>query len=434
MVWKKKRDEGRFLSARNGDCLAAPFQCEYCWTVNIMGREVKAGSLGDQRLCSYIRRVNLDIFWSREPGTVGGTLSNVRKGRRLSEELGMKPVPMPLGPWPVKDTQGMQIAIEMLRASQGQGKNDESYVQFDSIRKLRGSYSNAYEATPQGCAITTSMKGGYGKTLTLTRCPTDSKLFQMFMRGCERRMGRLVMQEVGLSVEVLHEILGSLKQEISNPLTFYERKRLLVVSGAAFVILYAGALRGGEVFLVEASELSKLITQGRDHTTHPHVVVPLMGRFKGETGERNVLLAFTNVSTSGFRIREWVEVLVILLRNEGKHRKVGPAICDEDGFVLERSKLNGVLHQELLKVQASKPWLLDLGVKVEDKMSVHRSFRRGATTRAKEMNLSEKLVDMNNRWRKVQEKSGGMPSLPMSELYVEISQALGSKLAFSKSL
>ena len=66
--------------------------------------------------------------------------------------------------------------------------------------------------------------------------------------------------------------------------------------------------------------------------------------------------------------------------------------------------------------------------------SIHRSFRRGATTRAKEMKLSDKLVDMNNRWRKVQEKSGGLPSLPMSELYVEVSQALGSKVAFSEIL
>ena len=221
---------------------------------------------------------------------------------------------------------------------------------------------------------------------------------------------------------------------ISDPLTLYERKRMLIVAGAAFVILYAGALRGREVFLVESSKLSKLIFQGREHPSHPHVVVPLMGRFKGETGERNVLLAFANVSDSGIHIRKWVEWLVVVLRHEGKHRVVGPAICDEEGFVLERSKVNTILHQELIKVQSNKPWLLDAGVKVEDKMSIHRSFRQGATTRAKEMKLSDKLVEMNNRWRKVQEKSGGMPSLPMSELYVEISQALGSKIAFSKSL
>lgn len=361
-------------------------------------------------------------------------MSSLRKGKRLSEELGMKSVPLTLGPWPVNDTQGMQVAIEMLRSSQGKGKNDQTYVQFDSIRKLRGAYSNLYDATPQACAVTTTMKGGYGRTLVMTRCPTDSKLFQMFARGCEKRMGRFVLQELGLSVEILQEILGSLDTAIKDPLTLYERKRLYVVCGAAFAILYAGALRGGEVFLLEASELSKLIFQGKNHKSHPHVVIPLMGRFKGETGERNVLLAFANISKSGIEIRTWVERLVVILRNESKHQKVGPAICDKEGFVLERSALNGVFHQELLKVQTNKPWLLDSGLKVEDRMSIHRSFRRGATTRAKEMKLSEKLVDMNNRWRKVQEKSGGLPSLPMSELYVEISQALGSKVAFSEIL
>ena len=39
-----------------------------------------------------------------------------------------------------------------------------------------------------------------------------------------------------------------------------------------------------------------------------------------------------------------------------------------------------------------------------------------------------------NRWRKVQNKQGGLPNLPMSQLYVEITQALSSKLRFSKSL
>ena len=73
-------------------------------------------------------------------------------------------------------------------------------------------------------------------------------------------------------------------------------------------------------------------------------------------------------------------------------------------------------------------------VKVEKKMSVHRSFRRGATTRAKEAKVDQTIVDLNNRWRKVQEKKGALPSLPMSQLYLEISQALGSKLAFSRIL
>ena len=35
----------------------------------------------------------------------------------------------------------------------------------------------------------------------------------------------------------------------------------------------------------------------------PHVVVPLLGRFKGETGERSHLLVMTDRTVSGIAIR-----------------------------------------------------------------------------------------------------------------------------------
>ena len=71
------------------------------------------------------------------------------------------------------------------------------------------------------------------------------------------------------------------------------------MSGAAFVILFGGALRGGEVLLLEASELCKRVQAGKNHRSAPHVLVPLMGRFKGENGERNVLLALSSVTDNG---------------------------------------------------------------------------------------------------------------------------------------
>lgn len=78
--------------------------------------------------------------------------------------------------------------------------------------------------------------------------------------------------------------------------------------------------------------------------------------------------------------------------------------------------------------------IIPLDIEVRERFNIHRSFRRGATTRAKEMNVPESTIELNNRWRKVQNKQGGLPNLPMSQLYVEITQAFSSKLRFSKSL
>ena len=60
-----------------------------------------------------------------------------------------------------------------------------------------------------------------------------------------------------------------------------------------------------------------------------------MGRFKGKTGERNVLLALANETKSGLNVRVWVTRLIRLLIAERKHETIGPAICNADGFVME---------------------------------------------------------------------------------------------------
>ena len=102
--------------------------------------------------------------------------------------------------------------------------------------------------------------------------------------------------------------------------------------------------------------------------------------------------------------------------------------------MMERWRLNGELHSVLKQVQLWNPEIIPVDVDVEKKFSTYRSFRRGATTRAKEQGVSEPTIDMNNRWRKVQGRQGSLPNLPMTQLYVEITQALTTKLRFSKSL
>ena len=46
------------------------------------------------------------------------------------------------------------------------------------------------------------------------------------------------------------------------------------------VILFGGALKGGEVLLTEVCELVKIAKNGKSDTEAPHLVVPMMGRFK----------------------------------------------------------------------------------------------------------------------------------------------------------
>ena len=54
--------------------LFSPFQCNDCWFVNLTKRLSNETLEADVQLLAYIRQINLDVFWSNEPSTVGNTL------------------------------------------------------------------------------------------------------------------------------------------------------------------------------------------------------------------------------------------------------------------------------------------------------------------------------------------------------------------------
>ena len=57
VVWKRKEDKERFMVGRDGDMLMSPFQCDWCWFINLKGRTPVDGKLSDDNLLTYIRRL-----------------------------------------------------------------------------------------------------------------------------------------------------------------------------------------------------------------------------------------------------------------------------------------------------------------------------------------------------------------------------------------
>ena len=58
----------------------------------------------------------------------------------------------------------------------------------------------------------------------------------------EKRMGRLVVQSSGLSVELLLALLMAMELEYGTAAASYFRKRKLFMYGSAFVVLFSAAL------------------------------------------------------------------------------------------------------------------------------------------------------------------------------------------------
>ena len=72
---------------------------------------------------ALLRRVNLDLFWSRESSTITGNFGKVKKVMDLwSDRNNHGPLPA-ITPWEEADTMGMSTAISMLEHSLDMGPN-----------------------------------------------------------------------------------------------------------------------------------------------------------------------------------------------------------------------------------------------------------------------------------------------------------------------
>ena len=95
---------------------------------------------------------------------------------------------------------------------------------------------------------------------------------------------------------------------------------------------YGYSLQGYAGFWVYFQRLIYGIHIGKFERREPHLILSVMGIFKGEDRDHMHLLPLINVTQPGIRIRLWLERLVALLKAEG--RTNFPAFCDEEGYML----------------------------------------------------------------------------------------------------
>ena len=125
--FSKNKDEERCLVCRDRDHLLQPFQCTLCWFRNLKDRKPVGGDMVDDRLMVFIRRINLDLLWSRASVMVAANLSLFRKMTRAVDYLGTPPDFESPGPWPTKYEMGFTCALLMIRISQLEGNNQKGH-------------------------------------------------------------------------------------------------------------------------------------------------------------------------------------------------------------------------------------------------------------------------------------------------------------------
>ena len=404
------------------------FQCDNCLFYLLKQRYPIQDSLNDKLQLICIRRANLDAMWARETSTVENNRRQVKKQIELWNRLGVRPTYPQQGPFPYQDIQGVAVAVAMLLKSLDPGRY-AVYTQYETIRKFRSAFSNVYMASVTACLNSSTFGRSTVKSF-LTHCPTQSIWFERFATGCLKRMGQIIKRDLAISIEVLHHLLKQMKSDVKSS-TGYE-KHMLILAGAFSAICFCRSFRGHEVFLTDLKGLIDTNSKPLKSGPTDYVIIPLLGRFKGETGERYQLTPLAALTASGIELGFWVKLLIAMNKRLGLYH--GPVFCLRNGDPVSSKHLQPIILSELEKVQANFTGIIPESVDVQEDYGISRSFRRGAATHATNMKVSQSDIDAANRWRNAENAQGRKINQPMRDHYAEVSQMVPTLLRFSAAL
>jgi len=223
--------------------MICPFECDLCVFRKLNGRSPRPGTDKDALLMACIRRVNLDAFWARAPGTVTGNASRVRLTVELSTQLGLPNPPLhPPGPFPRFDHCGIRVAVLSVFYSLREGRHSRTHLQYETVRRLRSAVANQYQSTAAGAgepAVSTERRLG---TSRLSHDPCDSLWFSRWSAGCRKRMGQDWRPDLAVSSSLMHLLLGSCRRRIDMANSLPELENW-AMAGTYFCFCYVLSLR-----------------------------------------------------------------------------------------------------------------------------------------------------------------------------------------------
>ena len=420
----KEEGDDDYLVARKGDDLMCMFQCEVCHFRNMEGRDPEdVGS--DEKILRYIRRANLDAFWARRPATVYPHFLEVRAIIKDADEMGIKP-PLPeRGPLALQDTCGMGAAVLLLKKSLNPGRYNKKHLTFGATRKRRAAVSSYWHGSVEG--MKTSVLAKEEKKLMLTDSPTYSLWFERFIRGMHNRMGDDIRPDEGIDIKLLHGMLKTLKKCMECSVGFAEQKRL-VDMGFYISATFSAGLRGNELLNLS---LKGLLEHDEESISLGHVLLPMLGKFKGETGLNYHMIPIAETTATGIENRFWMNEFLRVRKAQGETR--GWAFKSKTGNKVRQSDLQEDFFDLLEEVQVSTTLLGD-NVDVRENYGLSRSLRRGSNTHAHNMGVSESRIELNNRWRKFFYAGGKRPTMGIRDSYIQVKQAMPALLEYSSPL
>ena len=428
---KKHRDKTHFLLGRDGDHTMVCFECDTCIFRKLKGRDPIKENNEDILLEECIRRINLDSFWSSEPNSIKANISKLRVGERMSKLVGLHGPAIHIGPLPSHDHCGYEVAIQMILHSRLPGRNSKEYTQYETIRKTRTAHSNQVRASPQYNSVQFSMMDEKGGNRRASNDVCASWWFRKFSEGLCKRMGYISNKDRGMSLSLMVNVLKTIEEKILDSPQKSNAKHKWIVFSAYCTVSYVLSLRGCEGLLLDLEGLRKFWDPNRNY-----IVIALLGRIKGETGDRSHLIPCVNVTGSGIEVFKVVERLIMEKDKWGQVH--GPGISNGRGTISSPWSLNELLHEVLLNIFNKSSHLFPPTILSEQDVrrsySVSRTLRITSETQALNKNIMISTINLVNKW-KMKERNNGVQT--KSEMYVhysEIEHLLGPFMSYTGAM
>lgn len=407
-----------------------PFQCETCWMRNLEGRD--PDPINDRRYVACLRRCNLDAINSMARKTVEGHVRHITTVIATCEAIGRTPNFPPRGPFPLSDSVGMGWAVDLLMKSITASGKIKSHIQFGAMRKLRSTYTKIYASCPEAVAEGSTFSGT--SRVRLTSCPSQSDWFKSFLLGAEDRMGFDTMNQKPLTMMCILKQLEMIRSDMEEAVG--TEKSFLVKLGALITLLTAASLRGHEGFYLDIASTRNIHAKGEtgvipkrvlvrpvlteaELNNLPQVGAGLVGKFKGETGERYHYLTLANETISGLQPRWWIAQLLKVCSEES--RSSGYAFNNADGSPPSPTDYNAGVRHYLKQIQDLHPELLDPN---EDliRYGIARTYRKASENRARRAGIPKEHVEAMCRWQTIEKAKGKQPRFQMVDHYSSADQ------------
>jgi len=389
-------DDGKmFNEARNCDNYICPFQCELCHFRNKQHRNPIGGSTLDQKLLVALRRANLDAFWARTSKTFATNRSNLKQllniGNRTYGIIHGLP---PMWPHPLRDEWGAGMAVVTLEKSLQAGINS-THVQFDTIRKFRSAFTNAWGSSIH--AMTQEVIAKDTTKIFVTNNPGFSLWFERFIRGMYSRMGDQAKPDYPVTGEQMRHLMNRVEldyQECGSE----DRRRYIARAGFFFMSAFLGSLRGEEVPRLVRHYFIELNQESLQRSRVKHCVLPLYARFKGDKNlPRCYLFRVAAFTRTGLNMETWVSRVI---QFEKKSKTIF-LFSDVGGKKETGSNYQSYFLDKMKAIQEQGKGVIPRQVNVFDDYGISRSFRRGSTTVAlnapNEVCSEEEIIRNNHR-------------------------------------